>query len=607
MSNKTLLLILPLCGCLVWLFALSAGTHLRWFEFQADDSNIPLQIGCYLVSFAFYFCVFLVPVALLHVAGVPIPSRMPSYVMGADVFLLLLVTIFPGTGYGLVAFNTRDLVFLPAATTHLLLAETGIIQEGEIPDPRPLEALAEALKSGNAEVRQKAVKALGARKDPRAVDALAAALKDEDWYVRGWAADALGRMNDPRAVEPLVDAWKRGDLKSGNSVEEALIGIDTPLAVNQMIAVLKDKHAEGLHEAAVKSLGKMGDQLAVAPLVSILKVRKLQAEVVDALGKIGDPRAVEPLIAVLEEKQTDDSYGSDQTRNAVIEALGKLKDRRAVAPLISLLEGEDWYVKWIAAKALGEIGDRRAVEPLVGALGDTDTNVQEHAAIALAKIKDARAVEPLIAVLQGSDSTSLREAAAWALGEMEDPRVVAPLIAALGKDRSLDVRKWAAYALGKTRDYQALDPLVASLKRGPVEVRIASAHSLREFNEIGAVEPLIVAQKDREQSVRWEATLSLEHSRDRKAAIAVEKFLKRFDIARVAQNYESIIRNGESDKDYALVFALIRHGTERMAHDFVTSGHGRLEDEGEEWLKRHGLAVNHGLRSGAPLWGQQNR
>lgn len=606
MSSKSLLLISPLCVALVWFLALSAGTHLRWFEFQADDSNIPLQAGCYLVSFAFYFYVLLIPFALLHVSGVPISTRMVNYIMGVDVFLLLLVTIFPGTGYGIVAFNTRDLVFLPAATAHLLMAETGIVREGEIPDPRPLEALVEALKSGNTEVRQKAVKVLADRKDPRAVEALAAALKDEDWHVRGGAAEALGRMNDSHAIGPLVDAWKHGALRFGNCIEEALTGIDTPLAVTQMIAVLEDEHAEGLHKAAVKSLGKMGDRRVVTPLVATLKVRKLQAEVVEALGKIGDPRAVEPLIAVLKEKQADNSHESDQMRNAVIEALGKIKDRRAVEPLIRLLKSGDWSVKWIAAKALGEIGDHRAGEPLIGALGDADTNVQENAVIALGKIKDTRAVEPLIVVLQGSDSVSLREAAAWALGEMEDPRAVASLIAALGTDKSHDVRKRVAYALGSTRDPRAIDILVAALRSGSEKIRIAAAHSLREFKEYRVIEALIAAQKDRNIPVRWEATLSLEHIGGEEAVLAVETFLKGCNISKVVQNYEVLIRKGVSDKEYALIFALNRHGTERMARDFVTSEHGRLEEAGEEWLKRCGLSLNHNPRPGAPVWGSRS-
>ncbi|CAG0958152.1 hypothetical protein ANRL3_00690 [Anaerolineae bacterium] len=602
---KTFLLILPLAASLIWIVAAGALTHLRLLEIVAEDSNIPFNIGAYILAFTIHFYAWLAPVAFFWwIFQWNLSILVIKGIIAVDLLVLVLFSIFPGKGTGILSLNNRDFVLIPAAYTQFFAMKVGLIREGRILDTRPMSTLIPALQDPDTEVRQAAMKAIDARRDPAAVEALTAALKDEDFGVRDLAAGALGRINDRRVVAVLVDAWKHGDGNMKTSVENAMLHIEIPKAVDELINLLQDGEAQKLHGAAAKALGNIGDRRAVEPLIRALDGPGRHLHMVEALAKLGDPRAVEPLLVLLRKSRSDSSYDAGHYLNASIEALGSLKDRRAAGDLVPLLKKGDWYVKGIAARALGKIGDAGAVEPLIAGLCDNDANLQENAAIALGEIRAVRAIDPLVNILEKSDSTSLREAAAWALGEFETPRVITPLVAALKSDKSVAVRKRAAYALEKCNSSEAVAPLVESLKRDVPDVRMASAHSLGAFQQSSVIESLIAAQSDEDRSVRWEATLSLDHLPGKEAAAAVEKFTSKFDIAGIAKNYEGIIRKGDPRKEY-LIFALSSYGNEQMAKDFVTSGHGWLEEAGKKWLESHGFPQDPKPRPGAPEWDKQ--
>ena len=130
-------------------------------------------------------------------------------------------------------------------------------------------------------------------------------------------------------------------------------------------------------DAAVETLGKIGDTRAVEPLIEVLGDEEGFEERIyaaEALGKIGDTRAVEPLIEVL----GVDEVGDCDLCEAATEALGKIGDARAVEPLIEVFshvgvfdDFDHTYAysfRICAAEALGEIGDTRAVDPLIEVL-----------------------------------------------------------------------------------------------------------------------------------------------------------------------------------------------------------------------------------------------
>ncbi|WP_236685616.1 HEAT repeat domain-containing protein [Geobacter pickeringii] len=597
---------MPLAISLLWVITAGTLSHLRLVEIVAEDLNVAFNIGAYILTFAICFYAWLVPVTFfLWIFERQLSILTINGIIAADLLVLVLFSIFPGEGAGFFRLNNRDIMLIPAVYTQFFIMKAGLIREGRIPDTRPTATLIQALHAPDPEIRRNAIKSISARRDPAAVEALTATLRDEDFCVRGRAVEALGRINDRRVVTVLVDAWKHGDGTMKSSVEGALLHIEIPGAADELINLLHDKEAHRLHGAAAKALGDIGDRRAVEPLIRALDGPGRDLHMVKTLAKLGNPRAVEPLLGLLRKSRSNETFDANNYLNESIEALGDLKDRRATGDLVPLLKKGNWYVKGITARALGKIGDTGAVEPLIDGLCDKEENLRKNAAIALAEIRDDRAIAPLVTVLNKSDDTSLREAAAWALGKFGNQRVIAPLVATLKSDKSIDVRRQAAYALGKCNSSEAIAPLVESLKRDGRDVRMASAHSLGAFHQSSAIESLIAAQSDRDSSVQWEATLSLDRLPGNEAAAAVENFARRFDIAGIAKNYEKIIRKGDVRKKYPLIFALSRYGNEQMAKDFVTSGHGLLEDTGRKWLKSHGFPQDPSPRPGAPEWDKQ--
>jgi HEAT repeat protein len=218
----------------------------------------------------------------------------------------------------------------------------------------------------------------------------------------------------------------------------------------------------------------------------------------------------------------------DVRQNAA-KALGTIGDARAIEPLITGLKDRDKNVQWAATEALGKMGSP-AVHSLIAALKDSYS--RKFAVIALGEIGDARAVEPLIAMLNDNDC-DLRIKIVRALGVIGNPHAVGPLIAAL-KDSELDVRRCAAEALEKIgwqpgqdesgtyywmgkNNWEkcveigapAVEPLTVALKDNDGSVRQRAAKALGEVNDARAVEPLITALKDRDKFVRQTAAEAL--------------------------------------------------------------------------------------------------
>jgi HEAT repeat protein len=150
-----------------------------------------------------------------------------------------------------------------------------------------VEPLIGALSDGAKTVRSTASWALGEIGDVRAVEPLIASLADRVEDVRVAARRALGRIGAP-AVEPLIAAlrdshdWEVYICEMGTG---ALVEIGAP-AVEPLIAALKDEDVL-VRWTAAEALGKIGDERALAPLVSALADRGVQQAASEALVLLG--------------------------------------------------------------------------------------------------------------------------------------------------------------------------------------------------------------------------------------------------------------------------------------------------------------------------------
>ncbi len=272
---------------------------------------------------------------------------------------------------------------------------------------------------------------------------------------------------------------------------------------------------------AAGALGTIGDAQAVEPLIATLKDSRwpLREAAAQALGQIRDTRAVEPLIAALK-----DSAGC--VREATVTALGRIRDSRAVEPLLVARKDNDPDLRKAAANALGQIGDPRAIAPLVAALKDHELKVRRVAADALVKLGAS-------SVALEDNESNVREAAVQTLDKLGwkpdeskaaawywmtkrnwdqcvrlGPAAIDPLIVAL-KDGDSSVRQAAVQALMQIGDTRAVEPIVAALKDKEWKVRQAATDALVKFGAL-SVDPLIVALKDSDSSVRQAAAQALD-------------------------------------------------------------------------------------------------
>ena len=135
-------------------------------------------------------------------------------------------------------------------------------------------------------------------------------------------------------------------------------------AVNPLIDRLEKDPNPGVRDAIVRTLGDIGDERAVEPLLRCLRgdpkinVRRCGR----AIAKIGDKKSVTSLIQILK-----DGNLQNERREAAAEALGiiggKIKDKSIEEALIETLEDSDNLVDTII-EALGKVGSEKALTAL---------------------------------------------------------------------------------------------------------------------------------------------------------------------------------------------------------------------------------------------------
>jgi HEAT repeat protein len=181
-------------------------------------------------------------------------------------------------------------------------------------------------------------------------------LKDPDWTIRREAVVTLGEMGDERCVAPLVNALRDGDWQVREAAVEAMGQVGSP-AVEHLVKMLRDWD---IRKAALRALGKIKDERVLDPLVQQLRHDEFKDDATEALVELGAP-AVERLVGALKDKD-------EMVRQQAIIALGRIKDATALDPLIEMLKDPDWFSRLTAAAALEKIGDERgrlAIKPLL--------------------------------------------------------------------------------------------------------------------------------------------------------------------------------------------------------------------------------------------------
>jgi HEAT repeat protein len=192
-------------------------------------------------------------------------------------------------------------------------------------------------------------------------------LKEKDWFRRKEAAITLGEMGDERAVAPLITALRDDEWNVREAAEDALTMIGSP-AVEPLIKALREYH---IRRYVIKILGRIKDERVLDPLFVQLRNEEFKDDATAALVEVGLP-AVERLTAVLNDKDKN-------VRKHAVQALGAIGLPEAVEMLIEATKDEEWEVRMAAIAGLDEIGDERGKPAVKALVKDPDFAVQMRA------------------------------------------------------------------------------------------------------------------------------------------------------------------------------------------------------------------------------------
>jgi HEAT repeat protein len=213
-----------------------------------------------------------------------------------------------------------------------------------------------------------------------------------DSRTRASIEQALSRARDPVTLEKVKQALVQAEPDSRLSYIKILAQTRDPRYGDVMRRVLQEETNFRARKAAIRALGRMGDQAAGKALLGLVATgsERDRAEATRALHFIRDPETIETLAR-------DWDRLDEPARAAVMGAAGRL-----ASPGEKLLElaaqgirDPGGRVRRTAAKLLGRRGYDKGVEPIVGFIraeaGAADVSAGLHALLEIRTRKAARA------------------------------------------------------------------------------------------------------------------------------------------------------------------------------------------------------------------------
>ncbi|MEN9564625.1 MAG: hypothetical protein RIR73_2869 [Chloroflexota bacterium] len=260
-------------------------------------------------------------------------------------------------------------------------------------DKNAMPALLEALRGEFFTVRARAALALAAIGDVRVIPELLPLLKDREDEVRIAACVAVGTFHDPHTFDELANVTLDDTkIEVRQAAVKALGASRNPAAIPFLLEALRDSfwwfEREHATQDLLTAIENMGEPV-VEPLIEALgdregTVRKFAAII---LGRLGDSRAIEelgmtvydlhhevsqtaalalaqfgaPAIDVLAEALI---HPEASVREHAILGLSKIRDERVAPFLIEMLYDPAPVVKRQAVLSIGELRDARAIPVL---------------------------------------------------------------------------------------------------------------------------------------------------------------------------------------------------------------------------------------------------
>ncbi|MHB9132160.1 MAG: HEAT repeat domain-containing protein [Armatimonadota bacterium] len=422
--------------------------------------------------------------------------------------------------------------------------------------PIPVDPLVTALQYQDAQVRLACANALNTLGDKRGAKALEILLHDTDEMVRFQALlyysqqitepaqfdSVLMALEDPsphvrsRACEILLSRYQFTSEKMRMRFQVALIGMlkdpDSALrqslvsqlgqtdawAVDPLITVLKEDVKPEVREYAARSLGRLGDDRALAPLMLAIKdpVEWARSAAKDELGELGDTRAIPALMAIRDNGDEQDRFRTARALR-LLRAKG-LPDYPPTVQGVRSLLNATMHGGQSTESAMTKLRELPYVTTMLSMVESWEGNEQEEDILrqlisVLSQSGEPRTLEPILIVLHRQSEQEWNGTCLLAVQELRrfhDPRVIPFFIEAIQLAHNEYEKIAPAQALGEYADQRAQSALHDIFEGATTDdLRFTAAAGLARHGDIPALELLLTAVKSSENQLKYRALSAL--------------------------------------------------------------------------------------------------
>lgn len=286
-----------------------------------------------------------------------------------------------------------------------------------------------------------------------------------------------------------------------------------------LIAVLQDR----FHEGRAMSCQISDDQGYGSDTIG------LRQRLVQTLGIIGNERVVKPILDILVDSTLSEDGIVALGELARTKELKALLRTTAITPLRAFLLADNRSLQVESARTLRKIDPQLSFEIVNLLLKSPTADERARGAIAMELFDDDTARDSLIKAIS-DEAPRVRANAICSLARGRYHKDEAFVTAALPllKDSSSEVRACAAYSFSNLTDQRICPALRPLLVDGAAAVRTSAVHALGRCGDKGVYEELLPMLDDSDPNVRYEALSAFDALGDTRAIEPIRQRIDRY-------------------------------------------------------------------------------
>ena len=409
------------------------------------------------------------------------------------------------------------------------------------------------------------------------------------------------------AVSGETEKKEEPPVKEAPKKEEPQEELDYQVLISDPVSIVKNTTAPVRHRiAAMREAAYQKLESAVPYLINALydpdeSVALVAAE---SLGAIGDERAIEPLLEV-SKKNDDELYKvAEEYLGGALVVAGEPNYSNASVPDAQNSESAPRNYKEMVVFKVEQLPieyfqpDGSPIprkELVLKGLNDNNEQMRQMAAKAAIGIEESdEIVEPLSKALTNTlESEAIRSLAAEALGGMGSEKSISALIQAL-KDDNVAVRYAAATALSGRSEPRVVEALIGATRDEDKFVRASAAYALGTTGAAVALKALMKCAEDENEVVRFSAVKAIsgysfedvikrlsdqKNGLERKSQIIAKiEILAQFKDDRATDILRNYLNDADTEICYKASMALMGQDNPDVIEELINASH-RLDQE----------------------------